>query len=254
MKNIPNKIIINILSLCLIQIAIQAHEPKEWGENVSGVTTKFNSQNKEIALTFDACGGSVKSSQYDSELINFLIKNKIQATLFLNARWIKSNPDIFKKLQENKLFELENHGTEHLPLSTNGKSIYGLAGTNSEKEVISEVEENNKLFEKFNQKRPLFFRSGTAFYDEVAVGIVRKNLNMEIAGFSIIADAGATLNYTEVAKRVSKAQSGDILIAHMNHPESGTSKGMKIGINNLIKKGFKFVKLSDVKKQLIRVK
>lgn len=249
-----NNIKLLIIFIIFLTLTLQANEPKQWGENVSGVVIKFNTTKKEIALTLDACGGNYKSSQYDQELINFLTKNNIQATLFLNARWIKSNPNKFKQLQRNKLFELANHGTEHRPLSVNGRKVYNLSGTNSEKEVINEVEENNKLFQMLNQKRPLFFRSGTAYYDEVAVNIVRSQLNMEVAGFSIIADAGATFLYHEVAKRVSEAQSGDILIAHMNHPESGTSDGMKIGISNLIKKGFKFVKLSDVKEQLVRVK
>lgn len=80
----------------LLPLALYAQTPPtQWGENVTGVTTKFHSKKKEIALTFDACGGSVRSSQYDEGLIEFLTTHRIPATLFINARWIDTNPEIF---------------------------------------------------------------------------------------------------------------------------------------------------------------
>ncbi len=228
-------------------------EPKQWGENVSGVATKFNTSKKEVALTFDACGGSPFSRGYDKELIDFLSLHKIPATLFFNAGWIEANLDTFKELQKNPLFEIANHGTKHKPLSINGKSIYGRNGTGSKEELLEEVEGNNKLLESLNQKRPLFFRSGTAYYDEIAVDIIRKELRMEIAGFSINSDAGATYSKATIIKELISAKSGDIVIAHMNHPEGFTAEGFMVGLQILKEKGFNFVKLSDIKNNLIRI-
>lgn len=95
------------LFLCVILFSLSSlygddMQPKQWGENVSGVATKFNTQKKEIALTFDACGGSPFSRGYDKELIDFLILHKIPATLFLNAGWIEANHDTFKELKKIK--------------------------------------------------------------------------------------------------------------------------------------------------------
>jgi peptidoglycan/xylan/chitin deacetylase (PgdA/CDA1 family) len=228
-------------------------QPEQWGENVSGVATKFNTSKKEIALTFDACGGSPFSRGYDKELIDFLTLNKIPATLFLNGGWIEANLDTFKELQKNPLFEIANHGTKHKQLSINGKSIYGRNGTHLKEEVLEEVEGNNKLLESLNQKRPLFFRSGTAYYDEIAVDIVKKELKMEIAGFSINSDAGATYNKATIISKLISAKNGDIVIAHMNHPEGFTAEGFMVGLKILKEKGFNFVKLSDIKNNLIRI-
>ena len=122
--------------------------PVQWGENVTGVTTKFHSDKKEIALTFDACGGSERSSQYDEKLIEFLTSHHIPATLFINARWIDKNPETFIQLSRNPLFEIANHGTAHKPLSVEGKSVYGIQGTASVDEVISEIQGNNIKIEK----------------------------------------------------------------------------------------------------------
>src|SRR5699024_7073493 len=62
-------------------------EPEEWGENVTGVKTTFQTDKREMALTFDACGGPYGSG-YDEELISFLKEENIPATLFVNERWI----------------------------------------------------------------------------------------------------------------------------------------------------------------------
>lgn len=231
---------------------LMANEPQQWGENVTGVTTTFHSDKKELALTFDACGGSFRSSQYDAELIRFLSDNRIPATLFINARWIKSNPEIFAALAANPLFEIANHGTAHRPLSVNGKSIYNIVGTASVEEVAQEINGNGELIEKLTGKRPLFFRSGTAYYDEEAVKIARKN-GVEIGGFSVLGDAGATFSAEKVAHQITNAKSGDIILLHMNHPESGTREGLINAVETLIKEGFSFVRLSDVKHRLNRL-
>lgn len=235
--------------LSIYSTSLYSDEPRQWGENVTGVVTTFKSDKKQIALTFDACGGSRSSSQYDAELISFLITNQIPATLFINARWIDTNPEIFKQLSSNPLFEIANHGTAHRPLSTTGKSVYGIAGTASEEEVIAEIEGNGKKIEQLTGKRPTFFRSGTAYYDEEAVKLAHIQ-GVEIGGFAIVADAGATLPSEEVARRIKNAQSGDIVIAHFNHPESGTRQGVIEAVNALKKEGFEFVRLSDVKHHL----
>lgn len=237
----------------LLPLLIHAQTPPtQWGENVTGVATRFHSEKKAIALTFDACGGSAKSSQYDAGLIEFLSLNHIPATLFINARWIDSNPEIFLRLASNPLFEIANHGTAHKPLSVEGKSIYGIHGTGSKDEVIAEIEGNNQRIEKLTGSRPAFFRAGTAYYDEQAVAIAH-TLGMEIGGFSILGDAGATFGPEKVAQQLMGAHSGDIVIFHMNHPEGGTREGIIEGINALHNEGFTFVRLSDVKKSLIKI-
>ena len=238
--------------LLLISIPLFADEPQQWGENVSGVVTTFHAPKKEIALTFDACGGSAKSSQYDAELIKFLSENRIPATLFINSRWIHSNPEIFATLAANPLFEIANHGTAHRPLSVNGKSVYNIAGTASPEEVAREINGNGDLIEKLTGKRPRFFRSGTAYYDEQAVAIAHKN-GVEIAGFSILGDAGATFSSPKVAQQLESAHSGDIVIFHMNHPGSGTREGIMEGVAKLKAQGYGFVRLSDVKEHLNRL-
>ena len=57
--------------------------PAAWGERLEGVRTRLATTDRVLALTLDACGG-----EYDEELVAFLIRERIPATLFLTGRWI----------------------------------------------------------------------------------------------------------------------------------------------------------------------
>ena len=216
--------------------------PKLWGSNnIPGVRTRFITKEKAVALTFDACG---PDGGYDAALIDFLIERSIPATLFLNGRWINKNPDIFKKLAANPLFEIANHGTRHKPLSVTGRSVYGINGTRNSAEVVAEVEVNARKIESLTGKRPRFFRSGTAFYDEISVKITH-TLSHEVVGYSVLGDAGATYSRAQVKKALLSAKPGDIILLHMNRPKGMTAEGTKDGIQALQAQGYRFVKLED---------
>jgi len=234
-----HSIFLKLIATLLLGIGVQAFASNSmtWGNNLPGITLSLPvSKNENVLyLTLDACEGKV-----DETIINLLIEHDVPATLFINARWIDKNPKIFMKLAENPLFEIENHGTKHLPASVSGRSIYDIKGTSSKKELISEIMTNHEKIKKLIGKEPKWYRSGTAYYDKEAVRIIKEELHLNIAGFAISLDAGATLSAQEVYKLSTTAKSGDILLAHMNHPESGTAKGLEEAIPKLIAKGFVF--------------
>jgi len=215
--------------------------PTEFGENVSGVYTHFSSSKKEIALTFDACGGS-HGNDVDEALIAFLKENKLPSTLFMNSRWIDQNTALFQELARDPLFQIENHGTHHKPLSVNGQSAWGISGTASVKEVIEEMKENQSKIEELTGKKPTLFRSGTAYYDDVAVQIAQ-DLGVQIVNYTILGDAGATYNAQQVNDALLQALPGDIALLHMNQPTSGTAEGVEKAIPILQKNGYTFVQL-----------
>lgn len=219
------------------------HTPHEWGETVSGVRTRLKSREKVLALTLDACG-SAHGKGFDSALITFLEKEHIPATLFINARWIDANPELFAKLAANPLFEIANHGLLHRPASVTGRSVYGIAGTRDVKELVDEVERNARKIAALTGVRPRYYRSGTAYYDEVAVAVSRR-LGHEVIGFSILGDAGATYRKGQVEAALLTSKPGDIIIAHMNHPEGETAAGLLAAIPVLQRRGFRFVRMSD---------
>lgn len=217
--------------------------PKQWGEKVTDVKTQFNTKEKVIAITMDACG-SQGGMGYDKKLISYLEKENIPATLFVNARWIDTNLETFKTLATNPLFEIGNHGLLHKPASVDGSSAYGIKGTENIGELVDEIELNARKIESITDKRPKYYRSGTAYYDDVAVRVAN-SLKHQVVGFSILGDAGATYTAKKVETAFLAAKKGEIAIVHFNHPESQTREGVIRAITKLKEQGFKFVKLSD---------
>lgn len=215
----------------------------QWGENVPGVRTRLDTTEKVIALTLDACG-SARGKGIDAALMDFLAREQIPATLFINARWIDANPELFKSLAQNRLFEIANHGTWHKPASISGRSVYGIAGTKDIEELVDEIALNAAKIEGISGRRPKLYRSGTAYYDEVAVEVAQA-LGHQVAGFSILGDAGATFSAAQVKGALLKAVPGDIALLHMNHPEAGTGAGIMAAVPELKKRGFRFVRMSD---------
>lgn len=226
-------------------------KPALWGERLPGVTTRLDpppgggtrAGGPVVALTLDACGGK-KGADYDAGLIAFLRERRIPATLFVTSIWLRNNPALVKELAADPLFELAAHGARHLPCSVDGKSVYGIKGTASPAGLVAEVEGNARDLEAATGKRPRWFRSGTAYYDDVAVSLIR-DLGLGIAGYSIAGDEGATLPAVRVAAKVLAAKDGDILLLHMNRPKSGTREGLEQALPQLQKRGVRFVPLSD---------
>ena len=216
--------------------------PTQWGEKVRGVKTRLKTERRILALTFDACGG-LRGNGYDSTLMEYLIREKIPATLFVSGLWIDANGETFQQLANQPLFEIENHGYEHKPCSVAGRHAYGIRGTSSVEEVVDEVERNGRKIEALTGRRPKYYRSGTAHCDDVCAEIARA-LGYDVVNFSVRGDGGATYSEEEVKKALLEAPAGSILILHMNHPEAGTAGGVMKAIPELKRRGFGFVHLS----------
>lgn len=217
--------------------------PRQWGETVRGVKTRLGTEEKILALTLDACG-SDRGMGFDAGLLAFLEREKVPATLFINARWAEANREVFVRLAANPLFEIANHGLRHKPASVNGRSVYGIEGTRDVAELVDEIALAAAQIEALTGRRPKFYRSGTAYYDDVAVQVAEA-LGQQVVGFSVLGDKGASYSPEEVKAALLTATSGDIIIAHMNHPEAGTHAGIMAAIPELQRRGFSFVTLSE---------
>jgi peptidoglycan/xylan/chitin deacetylase (PgdA/CDA1 family) len=217
--------------------------PQEWGERVKGVKTRLKTDQKVLALTFDACGGP-KGSGYDAKFVDFLISEAIPATLFISGKWMDANPDIFQTLVKNPLFEIENHGLNHRVCSAIGQSVYGIRGTKDVGEIYDEVELNALKILNLTGRKPRYYRPAAAYCDEICIQITNA-LGYEVVNFTVRGDAGATYSKTQVKETLWNARPSSIILMHMNHPEGQNTEGMVEAIPEMKKRGFRFVKLSE---------
>jgi peptidoglycan/xylan/chitin deacetylase (PgdA/CDA1 family) len=203
---------------------------------------------KVVALTLDACSGA-----FDADLVRFLVERRIPATVFATRRWLERNPEGTAMLTHHPdLFDIEDHGANHVPAVVGaGRRVYGIAGSPDVEHLREEVLQGAQAIERATGSKPLWYRGATALYDPQAIGDIEA-MGYRIAGFSLNADAGATLSAPEIVARIRAARSGDILIAHMNRPRSATAEGLAEGLSELLAKGFRFVLLRDEKVVSVR--
>lgn len=216
--------------------------PQEWGTQVHGVDTRL-AVSDAVALTFDACGPG--PNDVDLALFDLLRRERLRATLFLNMRWIDAHADLVKSLAADPLFDVESHGTLHKPLSVNGRSAYGIAGCASLDEARNEVAQNQVRMQELTGRAPRYFRSGTAYYDEVGAAVVR-DLGLTPVSFTTNGDGGAKYPVTTVTQEILKAPAGAIVLMHLNHGGGPTAAGLAGALPGLRSRGLRFVTLSEV--------
>ena len=194
----------------------------------------------EVALTFDACMGKV-----DHRILDMLVGEKIPATIFVTARWLKRNPDAFTTMKAYpELFEIEDHGANHVPAVEQAISIYGIKAAGSPEAVASEVAGGADAIVSAGGARPLWFRGATAKYSARSIAQIEA-MGYRIAGYSVNGDGGSLLGDRITEKRIASARDGDVIIAHINQPEHKAGDGVVRGVLDLKKRGYKFVLLRD---------
>lgn len=193
-----------------------------------------------VALTFDACMGKV-----DDRILDTLVDNGIPATVFVTARWLKRNAAAFAVMRAHPdLFEIEDHGANHIPAVDRAASIYGIQAAGSPKAVADEVEGGAEAIVRAGAPKPSFFRGATAEYTPSSIKAIEA-MGFKIAGYSLNGDGGSLLGRAGAERRFESARDGDVIIAHINQPTHEAGLGVVAGILDLKKRGYRFVLLRD---------
>jgi peptidoglycan/xylan/chitin deacetylase (PgdA/CDA1 family) len=204
-------------------------------------------ERKAVALTLDACAGA-----FDADLVRFLALYRIPATVFVTKRWIARNPAGVAMLRANPdLFQIENHGARHVPAVIGpGRQVYGIDGSPDLQHLEREVKDGAAAVEQLTGSPPRWYRGATAEYDAQALQRIAA-LGYKVAGFSVNADGGASLPKEAILARLKGVKSGDIIIAHLNRPDSDTAEALADGLKALLAQGFRFVKLGDAEVRVV---
>jgi peptidoglycan/xylan/chitin deacetylase (PgdA/CDA1 family) len=228
------------LWLCASLLA-QTSRAQSWVEPHHRLVTAGSPQQPVAAITLDACGGA-----FDAQLIGLLVAQRVPATIFVTKKWLDRNAaGTAALLAHPELFDIQDHGTAHVP-AVIGRRVFGIAGEPDMAHVRSEVSGAAQAITRLTGHAPHFYRGATAVYDRDAMRTI-EGMGYAIAGFSVNADAGATLPQASIVARLRSVKSGDVVIAHMNKPSGSTYEGFAVALPELLARGFKFVKLSDAK-------
>lgn len=193
----------------------------------------------DIVLTLDACGG-----HYDAALIATLVRLQVPATLFVTGTWLARHADAVAQIRRHpQLFEFENHGARHVPAVIGGR-VYGMAGPADAAALRRELLEGAQALRRVCSAETHWYRGAGARYDATGMALAAE-AGWRIAGYSLNADDGASAAAATVRRRLAAARAGDVILAHMNHPASGTAAGLAEGIPLVLAKGLRFVRLSQ---------
>ena len=140
----------------------------------------------------------------------------------------------------------------HIPAVVGaGRKVYGIPGVAGVPQLRQEVLAGAGAIERVTGVPARWYRGATAEYDEQAAEEIR-HMGFRIAGFSVNADAGATLKKPQIIERLRHVRDGDIIIAHMNKPASDTAEGLIVGLVELQQRGLVFARLDQVNLVAVR--
>lgn len=194
-----------------------------------------------VALTLDACMGAV-----DERILSTLVSERIPATVFVTARWLRRNPQTIALFKAHPdLFEIENHGENHVPAIDVAMPVYGIAAAGSPDAVAREVGKGAEAIIDAGFPAPRWFRGATAKYDATAIEDIR-GMGYRIAGYSLNGDDGSLLGAAAAERRIAAARDGDVVISHINQPTHAAGEGVARALRALKARGVSFVRLSDV--------
>ena len=198
-------------------------------------------QGLPVLLTLDACMGG-----FDARIAEVLAVHDIPATIFATARWLAENPaGLAFLLARRDLFAIENHGAAHLPPILGERRVFGLRVAGDLAAVRHEVEAGAAAIRAATGIAPAWYRGATARYSPAALADIRA-LGIGVAGFSLNGDEGASLSATAAARRLASALPGDVILAHVNHPERPAGGGVAAGILALRSRGARFLRLDRI--------
>jgi peptidoglycan/xylan/chitin deacetylase (PgdA/CDA1 family) len=92
---------------------------------------------------------------------------------------------------------------------------------------------------------PRWYRGATGYYSLSAMPEIEQ-VGFSVAGYSLNADAGASLPARSVAARIAKATNGEVIVAHINQPNRPSGRGVVAGVRNLQHRSASFRRLDQL--------
>jgi len=194
-----------------------------------------------VALTLDACPGD-----FDERIATALVESRILATIFVTDLWLLRNPvGLSFLLAHRDLFGIENHGELHIPPVLGHRRIYGIPVAGDLVTVRREVTAGATSISIATAAAPRWYRAATGYYSPSAIPAIEQ-LGFGIAGYSLNADAGASLPARSAAARIAKATNGEVIVAHINQPYRPSGPGVVAGVRELQRRGASFRRLDQL--------
>jgi polysaccharide deacetylase family sporulation protein PdaB len=183
---------------------------------------------KKIAISFDAAWGAEKTS----EIMDILEQYDIKTTFFLVGFWVDAYPDKVAEIVQRG-HEIGNHSTTHPKLSTL-----------SAQQIRMEADTCADKIEQITGVRPTLFRPPYGDYNDTVVTTLRA-MGYEVIQWSRDSldwkSQGVDAMYRQVTEKI---QNGDIVLFHNNSDD--ILQALPLIVQKLEKDGYEIVPVSQL--------
>lgn len=199
------------------------------------VVTQLPTQEKVVALTFDACEQG-KPVAFDRAVLDYLLEERIPFTVFVTGRFVQSNLEDVRQLARLDFVDIENHSFNH----PNHMERLPLA------KVRDQVVHAHATIEAATHRKPQFFRFPAGNYNAADLELV-ESLGYKVVHWSwATGDPSPLESRNALIRRAEKlTEPGNILIFHINGRGVHTAEALPTIVNDLRARGFRFAKLSE---------
>ncbi|MGX1563341.1 polysaccharide deacetylase family protein [Streptomyces sp. NPDC055506] len=221
----------------------------------AGLTPVFEhgsrTRGRTVALTFDAdmtAGQGARAAageRFDHpRLISTLRALKVRATVFMTGRWAEEYPDQARSIGRDPLFEVANHSYSHYAYTAD---CHGLP-TVPEERKRSDVERAYAAFRRAGVRDPLpYFRFPGGCYDRRALKALTPT-GVTAVQWDVVGGDAFETDPDVIARQVlDGVRPGSVVVLHCTRSAApATERAVRTIVPELRRRGFRFVKVSDL--------
>ncbi|MFI1565189.1 polysaccharide deacetylase family protein [Streptomyces sp. NPDC020490] len=230
-------------------------QPPTLAPGPAGLTPVFThgprTPDRTVALTFDADmtadqgARAARGEHFDNPaLIATLRALKVPATVFMTGRWAEQYPAQARGIGRDPLFEVANHSYSHYAFTGD---CYGLP-TVSPDRMLADVERAYTAFREAGVEHAMpYFRFPGGCHDRRALEALSPAGVTAVQWDVISGDAFAT-DADAVARQVlDGVRPGSVVVMHCTRSAApATERAVRTIVPELRRKGFRFVKVSEL--------
>lgn len=199
------------------------------------VVTRLPTNERVVALTFDACEAGERMS-FDDAILDYLVQHRIPFTVFASGKFVQSNFDDVRALARLDFVDIENHSWNH----PNTMQKF------SPEAVLEQIGRAHDAIVTATGRAPQFFRFPAGNHNDAGVRAA------ESLGYTVVhwrwatGDPDPREGANALFRRVTtNVQPGDILIFHINGRGVHTAEVLPRIVEQLEAEGYRFVLVSD---------
>ena len=228
----PVKVFVSLFLVCVclaLMISTTSAQSVYFGYAARKVPIySVETDEKKVALTFDAAWGADKTSK----IIEILSKEQIKGTFFLVGFWSEKYSDKIKEIDEAG-FDIGTHSNTHPKMSTLSAS-----------QTKHELETSMKLITDITGKPVKYFRPPYGDYNDQLI-ITADSLNLKTIQWSVDSLDWKGLSAEQILTRIKAGvHNGAIILFHNN--ADYIVEALPLIISYLKSEGYEMVKLSEL--------